>query len=141
MTNENNLRANSLADLISKLRQMFESNSVDIDQVKALMASYKSNPAEWIQYTHCDKNRYTRNGVDIGNGKYNLMIVCWPQNIISQIHDHSDSHCIMKVKFFIFCMFSFLHFNHSNRFLLVHCAKFDIVGRRLDKKIKKIMGL
>lgn len=107
MTNCNNFRANSLSDLIAKLRQMFESNSVDIDQVKALMASYQSNPAEWIQYTHCDPHRYTRNGVDVGNGKYNLMIVCWPQNITTQVHDHSDSHCIMKVKLFVFILFCF----------------------------------
>lgn len=24
------------------------------------------------------------------------MILCWPQKIQSQIHDHSDAHCIMK---------------------------------------------
>lgn len=34
--------------------------------------------------------------MDRGNGKYNLMILCWPEKIQSSIHDHSDSHCIMK---------------------------------------------
>lgn len=42
-------------------------------------------------------DRYTRNLVDTGNGKYNLMIVCWSEGQGSGIHDHPNSHCIMKV--------------------------------------------
>ena len=54
-----------------------------------------------------DKSRsYTRNLVDEGNGHYNLMIICWNEGrsrychyglISSPIHDHSGSHCLMKV--------------------------------------------
>lgn len=41
--------------------------------------------------------RYTRNLVDAGNGKFNLMILCWGQGHGSAIHDHADSHCLMKM--------------------------------------------
>lgn len=40
---------------------------------------------------------YTRNLVDAGNGRFNLMILCWNEGQSSTIHDHADSHCFMKV--------------------------------------------
>lgn len=33
----------------------------------------------------------------MGNGKYNLMILCWPPGLSSNIHDHTDSHCFVKI--------------------------------------------
>lgn len=41
--------------------------------------------------------RYTRNLVDAGNGKFNLMIVCWGEGHGSAIHDHAGTHCFMKM--------------------------------------------
>uniref|UniRef100_A0A8C5PN61 Cysteine dioxygenase n=1 Tax=Leptobrachium leishanense TaxID=445787 RepID=A0A8C5PN61_9ANUR len=41
--------------------------------------------------------RYTRNLVDEGNGKFNLMILCWGEGHGSSIHDHTDSHCFLKI--------------------------------------------
>ena len=41
-------------------------------------------------------SRYTRNLIDEGNGKYNLMLLCWAESQGSSIHDHSNSHCFMK---------------------------------------------
>lgn len=41
--------------------------------------------------------RYTRNLVDRGNGKYNLMALCWGEGHGSAIHDHADAHCFMKM--------------------------------------------
>lgn len=41
--------------------------------------------------------RYTRNLVDAGNGKFNLMILCWGPGHGSAIHDHADAHCMMKM--------------------------------------------
>ncbi|KAI8605379.1 cysteine dioxygenase [Dissophora ornata] len=70
---------------------------VDVDRVKALMSNYVSNEDDWKKYALFDKNRYTRNLVDDGNGKFNLMILAWPENVGSAIHDHSGAHCIMKI--------------------------------------------
>lgn len=44
-----------------------------------------------------DSKRYTRNLVDAGNDRFNLMIICWNEGQSSTIHDHADSHCFMKV--------------------------------------------
>lgn len=41
--------------------------------------------------------RYTRNLVNEGNGKYNLMALCWGEGHGSAIHDHANSHCFMKM--------------------------------------------
>lgn len=48
----------SLNDLIGQLRQLFESKQVDIDEVKQLMASYKSKPSDWIDYAQFNEFRY-----------------------------------------------------------------------------------
>ncbi|GAA6105969.1 cysteine dioxygenase type 1 [Tachysurus ichikawai] len=44
-----------------------------------------------------EQERYTRNLVDEGNSKFNLMILCWGEGHGSSIHDHADSHCFMKL--------------------------------------------
>ena len=41
--------------------------------------------------------RYTRNLVDEGNGRYNLIVLCWDTSQGSSIHSHANSHCFMKV--------------------------------------------
>lgn len=35
--------------------------------------------------------------MDAGNGKFNLMILCWGEGHGSAIHDHAESHCFMKM--------------------------------------------
>ncbi|KAF9903909.1 Cysteine dioxygenase [Linnemannia zychae] len=93
---------NTLDELVKLLHTELGSNGldsegVDVERVKTLMTNYVSNEADWAKYAHFDKGRYTRNLVDDGNGKFNLMILAWPENVGSAIHDHSGSHCLMKV--------------------------------------------
>ena len=88
---------NTLEDLIAELKRAFESDSVNVEYIHALMTSYKSKPSEWRKYAKFDRYRYTRNLVDSGNGKYNLMILCWGEGHGSAIHDHANSHCFMKM--------------------------------------------
>lgn len=87
----------SLQDLITALHKEFDSDYVDIEMVNHLMLSYKSDPAEWRRFAKFDRYKYTRNLVDAGNGKFNLIILCWGEGHTSAIHDHSDSHCFMKM--------------------------------------------
>jgi cysteine dioxygenase len=35
--------------------------------------------------------------VDTGNGKYNLIALCWGEGHGSSVHDHSNAHCFVKV--------------------------------------------
>jgi len=87
----------TLKELIAELHKVFESDHVNVEYVHALMSSYKSNPAEWRKFAKFDRYRYTRNLVDAGNGKFNLMILCWGEGHGSLIHDHADAHCFMKM--------------------------------------------
>jgi len=50
------------------------SDDVDPDELQKLMKAYTSNQADWQQYAFRDPSRsYTRNLVDEGNGKSNLV--------------------------------------------------------------------
>ncbi|XP_014667228.1 PREDICTED: cysteine dioxygenase type 1-like, partial [Priapulus caudatus] len=86
----------TLDELIAALRQVFEKNDVDVEVVEMLMNNYKSNP-EWKKYANFDPHKYTRNLVDDGNGKYNLIMLCWSEGQGSSIHSHANSHCFLKV--------------------------------------------
>ncbi|XP_041105215.1 cysteine dioxygenase type 1-like [Polyodon spathula] len=91
------MKPETLNDLIKVLHQIFSSDTVNVEEVQNLMESYESKPQEWMAYAQFDKFRYTRNLVDEGNGKFNLMILCWGEGHGSSIHDHTDSHCFMKL--------------------------------------------
>ena len=75
-----------------------DSADVDPNDLINLMANYISCEPEWQQYAFADASRnYTRNLVDEGNGKSNLLIVVWNPAKGSPIHDHADAHCVMKI--------------------------------------------
>ena len=84
-------------ELIQGLLEKFDCDVVNIEEVEALLASYKSRPEDWKKYAKFDKYRYTRNLVHEGNGKFNLMLLCWAPGNQSTIHDHANSHCFVKV--------------------------------------------
>ncbi|KAM5441224.1 Cysteine dioxygenase [Microsporum ferrugineum] len=75
-----------------------DSDDVDPMDIQKLMEGYVSNPQEWQRYALADTSRaYTRNLVDEGNGKSNLLILVWNPGRSSPIHDHANAHCVMKV--------------------------------------------
>lgn len=87
----------TLDDVIRELHGAFDSDHVNIEHVHDILLAYRSNPREWKKYAKFDRHRYTRNLVDEGNGKFNLMVLAWSEGQGSGIHDHADSHCFMKV--------------------------------------------
>lgn len=87
----------NLDELIKELHKVFASDNVNVEYVTELMASYKGNPKDWKKFAIFDLHRYTRNLVDSGNGKFNLMVLCWNTSQGSSIHDHANAHCFMKV--------------------------------------------
>ena len=51
-----------------------DSAGVDVGELKFVLRDYKSNEGEWSKYAHGDLSRaYTRNLVDRGNGKCNMV--------------------------------------------------------------------
>eukprot|EP00045_Choanoeca_perplexa_P022931 m.11391 g.11391 ORF g.11391 m.11391 type:complete len:205 (+) comp9805_c0_seq2:232-846(+) len=84
-------------DMLTALREALSGDSADIDDIKAILNSYTSNPEDWSKYALFDPHCYTRNLVDGGNGKYNIMLLCWNMGQASSIHSHAGSHCFMKL--------------------------------------------
>ncbi|KAI9369965.1 RmlC-like cupin domain-containing protein [Aspergillus egyptiacus] len=75
-----------------------DSDDVDPLDIQCLMERYTSNPEEWLPFALGDSNKsYTRNLIDEGNGKSNLLILVWSPGRGSAIHDHANAHCVMKV--------------------------------------------
>ena len=35
--------------------------------------------------------------IDKGNGKFNIILLCWAESRGSRIHDHSNSQCFVKI--------------------------------------------
>ncbi|KAI1732237.1 cysteine dioxygenase type I domain-containing protein [Ditylenchus destructor] len=83
--------------LVSDIREIFEDDHINTMDVRRVLENYKSNRTDWQKYAHFDPHKYTRNLVDIGNGKFNLLILCWGPGTGSSIHDHTDAHCFVKV--------------------------------------------
>jgi hypothetical protein len=81
---ENSFPASELSDqfhdLVSELSRILgpssgiDSDDVDAKELRNVMESYYSNEKEWRRYALADRSRsYTRNLVDKGNGKSNLV--------------------------------------------------------------------
>ena len=87
----------SLSDVLGPSSGL-DSADVDPNDLVNLMSVYTSNKKEWERYALADTSRnYTRNLVDEGNGKSNLLIVVWNPGKGSPIHDHANAHCVMKI--------------------------------------------
>ncbi|KAI0398988.1 RmlC-like cupin domain-containing protein [Xylaria palmicola] len=75
-----------------------DSADVNVKDLEHLMEHYDSNAEEWSRYALSNKNwAYTRNLVDEGNGKANLLVLVWTPGKSSPIHDHGNAHCLMKI--------------------------------------------
>ncbi|CAG8623265.1 32099_t:CDS:2, partial [Racocetra persica] len=61
------------------------------------MSLYNSHETDWIEYTTYNSSTYTKNLVDNGNGTFNLIVMGWDYGVASPIHNHPNSHCILKV--------------------------------------------
>ena len=90
--------ANSFQLMLNQLETAFNrsNSSVDVDELWRILEDYKSSPSDWAQYAYYDMRKYKRNLV-AEHAKYNVMILTWGPNVRSCIHDHSGSHCFMKV--------------------------------------------
>lgn len=75
-----------------------DSSDVDVNDLMKVLQGYKSMESEWQEFAFVDLSRnYTRNFVDHGNGKANMLILVWSPGKGSLVHDHAGAHCLMKV--------------------------------------------
>ncbi|TVY52873.1 Cysteine dioxygenase [Lachnellula suecica] len=107
--------------LVSELSRLLgpssglDSADVNVKELQELMDKYVSCEKDWSKYAFADHSRgYTRNLVDEGNGKSNLvrlpllfllqlsliaalLVLVWSPGKGSFIHDHAAAHCLMKI--------------------------------------------
>ena len=50
-------KAESLEDLIKILHKLFESDTINVEEVQSVMESYQSKPQEWMKYAKFDQYR------------------------------------------------------------------------------------
>ncbi|PSR77993.1 RmlC-like cupin domain-containing protein [Coniella lustricola] len=75
-----------------------DSSDVDVNALTRHMRTYDAREKGWVPYAMADPDlAYTRNLVDEGNGKSNLLVLVWTPGKGSPIHDHGNAHCIMKI--------------------------------------------
>lgn len=48
----------NLQDLCDKLHMVFEEDHINVDHVKDLLSSYKSNPVDWRKFAKFDTHKY-----------------------------------------------------------------------------------
>lgn len=87
----------SFDELKATLAELLSGDTADCDLIRDAMNAYNSDPADWEEFALWDDHSYTRNLVDDGNGKYNIMLICWNHGQASSIHNHAGSHCFMKI--------------------------------------------
>lgn len=90
-------RSMNFLELQAKLDELLGGEVADCDKIRAAMQAYSSDMSDWEEYAHWSDHCYTRNLIDEGNGKYNLMLICWNHGQASSIHNHAGSHCFMKI--------------------------------------------
>ena len=72
--------------------------SPSLPHLFSLLRAYSSSPSHWSKYAHADATKaYTRNLVCEVPGLFNLLLLVWTPGKASPVHDHTDSHCLMKV--------------------------------------------
>ncbi|KAK7738749.1 hypothetical protein SLS63_002086 [Diaporthe eres] len=75
-----------------------DSKDVDLNSIMSLMEKYDAKEEGWVPFAMAAPTiPYTRNLVDEGNGKSNLLVLVWTPGKGSPIHDHGNAHCVMKI--------------------------------------------
>ncbi|PNS17935.1 Transcription factor spt8 [Sphaceloma murrayae] len=94
----------SLDVLVAKLHDYLGPNSginsddVSVDTLKTLLKDYQPRHGEWADFGSADPSKaYTRLLVDSINGRSNLLFIVWNPRKGSPVHDHANSHCVMRI--------------------------------------------
>ena len=77
--------------------------SPTLPELFSLLRNYTSDSRHWSKYAHANASKqYTRNLVCEVPGLFNLLLLVWTPGKRSPVHDHADSHCLMKVRLELF---------------------------------------
>jgi cysteine dioxygenase len=92
----------SLDELVATLRAELQledasqRSAATVARVRALLEQFRFNAEEWQQYASFTSGAYTRNLIGYDE-KFTMLLLCWPANLASPVHDHAGSSCWMKI--------------------------------------------
>lgn len=91
--------SNAFEDLQREITNLLESNNPSpLSKLRSLLEGYSSDSAHWSLFAHAEPTKqYTRNLVCEVPGVFNLLLLVWTPGKASPVHDHADSHCLMKI--------------------------------------------
>lgn len=97
-------KSTNLQVLLDKIEEIiadypdFMNNASVAEQLTKLMREHPLAESDWLPYSHFDAHKYTRNLIASGRGnRFGLMVLAWGAGQASPIHDHAESHCVMRV--------------------------------------------
>ncbi|POS85576.1 hypothetical protein EPUL_003373, partial [Erysiphe pulchra] len=94
-THSQELDFNGLQQALTAVLQM--NIPSPLSELSLLLDAYTSNPEHWSIFAHAEPSKqYTRNLVYDVPGVFNLLLLVWNPGKASPVHDHADSHCLMK---------------------------------------------
>lgn len=82
-----------LRTLFSRINSQLK-NEQKLKSLKNILEEYEG--IDWKHYVSFNDDKYTRNTV-FRNDDIELIIISWNNNQISEIHDHPENGCLMKV--------------------------------------------
>lgn len=92
-----NQKITSLKDLQIQIKKtVLSDGSFCLKKYTDIVERYDSD--DWKQYVKFSDSGYRRNTVpECSDDLFEFVIICWNNNQRSQIHDHPDNGCILKV--------------------------------------------
>lgn len=86
----------NLNSLEEELLKIYDTNKNDIKYLSPVLSRYCGN--DWKKYIKIDKDKYNRHKVPLKNNKYfDIYILTWYKYQNSEIHDHSENGCLLKI--------------------------------------------
>lgn len=79
-----------------QLEDASQRSAATVARVRALLEQFRFNQDEWQQYASFTSGAYTRNLIGYDE-KFTMLLLCWPANLSSPVHDHAGSSCWMKI--------------------------------------------
>lgn len=85
----------TLEDLIQTFSEKYKSNPhQNLKNLIGILSSYNNNDYE--KYIHFSEKSYSRVTI-FKNENFEILLLCWKQNQLSNFHQHAKNGCLLKV--------------------------------------------
>ena len=85
----------NLTNLISKLRKVDISNYNKLFRYNMFLKNYKTE--DWLNYLDKSQIHNFQKNLVLRDNQFEIYLINWPFEYISNIHNHAENGCLMKV--------------------------------------------